>query len=97
MATFPCSIPQLPAGAILWPANLLVHDSLSELYQHALRAWEQEDANPLRLEFHLSSLEGDTMHLLAAIEGDLISPELTVWLTCSAELIGQLYIAIASY
>ena len=48
MVTFPCSIPQLPAGAILWPANLLLaHESLSENFQHALWAWEQEDADPL--------------------------------------------------
>jgi len=61
------------------------------------RAWEQEDADPLRLEFHLGSLEGDTTHLLEAIAGDPIGPELMEWLTCSAELIGQLYVAIASY
>ena len=37
------------------------------------------------------------MHLLGAIEGNPIGPELTEWLMCSADLVGQLYVAIASY
>ena len=98
MVTFPCSIPHLPASAILWPANLLLaHNSLSEIYQHALRVWEQEDADSLQLEFHLCSLEGDAMDLLGAIKSDPIGPELTEWLTSLAELVGQLYAAITSY
>jgi len=70
---------------------------LSEIYQHALRVWEQGDADPLRLEFHLGSLEGDAMDLLGAIKSDLIGPELMEWLMSSAELVGQLYTAITSY
>ena len=97
MVTFHCSIPHLPACAILWPANLLAHNLLSEIYQHALRVWEQGDADPLRLKFHLGSLEADAMDLLGAIKSDPIGPELTEWLMSSAELVGQLYTAITSY
>ena len=98
MAVFPCTIPALPSGAMTWPANLLVaHDSLSGLYQHALQVWNQEDADPLRLDFHLGSLEGDAMQLLGAIEGEPIGTRLLHWLAQTTELFGTLYLAIAGY
>ena len=86
--TFPLSIPKLPPRIALWPVNLLaVYNTLSEIYQHALRAWDQEDADPLRLSYHLSSLNGDAKQLLLAIEEDPIGSELIEWLLQSAELI----------
>ena len=96
--TFPPSIPELPARVISWPVNLLTaYDALDEIYRHALRAWDEEDADPLRLNFHLSSLEGDATQLLLAIEDDPICSELTEWLMQSAELIVRLYASITSY
>ena len=95
---FPCSIPELPPRVTPWPVNLLaVYDSLAEIYQHALRAWNQEDADPLRLNYHLGSLEGDATQLLLAIEEDPIGSELTEWLVQSAELVKRLYMSITSY
>ena len=98
MATLPCAILPLPPNATLWPANLLItYDTLSDIYQHAMQLWRQEDHDPLHLEYHLGSLQGNAMHLLEAIEADLIGPDLTQWLTCTTELVGQLYVAIACY
>jgi len=98
MATFPCAIPPLPPSTTSWPANLLIaYDSLSDIYQHALQAWRQEDHDPLRLEFHLGSLQGNAMHLLGAIEVDSIGSNLVEWLTHVTELVGKLYVAIACY
>lgn len=98
MAAFPCTIPALPPSAMTWPANLLVaHDTLSDLYQHVLQAWNQEDADPLHLNFHLGSLEGNAMQLLGAIEGDPIGTRLSHWLPQTAKLFGKLYLAIAGY
>ena len=96
--TFPCAIPPLPASAMLWPANLLIaYDTLSDIYQHALQAWRQEDHDPLHLEFHLGLLQGNTMHLLEAIEVGPSGSDLVQWLTRVTKLIGQLYIAVACY
>ena len=96
--TFPPSIPELPPRVIPWPVNLLTtYDTLGEIYQRALRAWDGEDADPLRLNFHLGSLEGDATQLLLAIEDDPIGSELTEWLMQSAELMVRLYASITSY
>ena len=96
--TFPSSIPELPPRITSWPVNLLTaYNTLSEIYQHALRAWDQEDADPLCLNYHLGSLYGDAKQLLLAIEEDSIGSELTEWLLQSAELIVRLYVCITSY
>ena len=98
MATLPCAIPPLPPNVTPWPANLLItYDTLSDIYQHALQLWRQEDHNPLCLEYHLGSLQGNAMHLLEAIEADPIGSDLTQWLTDTTELVGQLYVAITCY
>ena len=95
---FPPSIPALPLRVTPWPVNLLAaYDTLAEIYQHALRAWDQEDADPLRLNYHLGSLDNDGKQLLLAIEEDPIGSELAEWLIQSAELIVQLYVSITSY
>ena len=98
MVLFPPSIPTLPPRVTPWPVNLLAaYDTLAEIYQHALRAWDQEDADPLRLNYHLGSLDNDAKQLLMAIEKDPIGSELAEWLIQSAELIVQLYVSITSY
>ncbi|KAI6158786.1 hypothetical protein EDD17DRAFT_1843524 [Pisolithus thermaeus] len=100
MATFPSTIPALPLaqGGMTWPANLLIiFDSLSDIYGHALHAWNQEDADPLRLNFHLAAIEGSALELLGAIEGDPISTWLSHWLVQTTKLFGKLHSAIASY
>ena len=95
---FPPSIPALPPRVTPWPVNLLAaYDTLAEIYQHALRAWDQEDADPLCLNYHLGSLDNDAKQLLMAIEKDPIGSELAEWLIQSAELIVQLYVSITSY
>ena len=81
-----------------WLVNLLaIYDSLAEIYQHMLCAWNQEDADPLRLNYHLGSLEGDVKQLLLEIEDDPIGSELTEWLVQSAKLVKRLYMSIMSY
>jgi len=98
MATFPPTIPPLPSGVTAWPANLLVvHDSLSDLYQHALQSWHQEDADPLRLNCHLGTIEGNVMELLLAVEGDPIGIRLPEWLAQTTELFAKLHLAITCY
>jgi len=98
MAAFPPTIPPLPSGITAWPANLLVvHDSLSDLYQHALQSWHQEDADPLRLNCHLGTIEDNVMQLLLAIEGDPIGIRLPEWLAQTTELFAELHLAITCY
>ena len=95
--TFPDTIPELPQ-AWAWPVNLLAaYDALAEIYQHALRAWDQEDADPLHLNYHLGSLEGDATQLLGAIKEDPVGSKLTEWLVQTAELIERLHTSIVSY
>lgn len=98
MAALPPTIPPLPSGITAWPANLLVvHDSLSDFYQHALQVWHQEDADPLRLNCHLGTIEGNVMQLLLAIEGDPIGIRLLEWLVRTTELFAELHLAITCY
>ncbi|KAL4064717.1 hypothetical protein V8B97DRAFT_2025994 [Scleroderma yunnanense] len=98
MATFLSVIPLLPPTATSWPANLLIaYNTLSDVYQHALQAWRQEDHDLLHLEYHLSLLQGNAMHLLEAIEVDPIGSTLVQWLTNTTELVGTLYITITHY
>lgn len=99
MAAFPPIIPPLPeSGVIPWPANLLViHDTLSNSYQHALQAWRQEDADPLRLNCHLGTIEGDAMQLLLAIESDPIGIRLSEWPVQTTEIFANLHLVITRY
>ena len=98
MAALPPTIPPLPSGITAWPANLLViHDSLSGFYQHALQVWHQEDADPLHLNCHLGTIEGNVMQLLLAIEGDPIGIRLLEWLVWTTELFAELHLAITCY
>lgn len=66
-----------------YPANfLLAHDTISNIYRHALQVSAQEDADPLQLIFHYDALTNGAFPLLEAISEDPVAnePDLGDWL-----------------
>ena len=67
----PPYFPYLPQDTS-YPANILVaHDTISEIYQHAIQILAHEDADPLRLSFHCDVITNDALPLLEAVGEDL--------------------------
>lgn len=93
--TFPCFPPR---NGYSLPANfLLAHDTISNVYRHALRVSNQEDADPLQLIFHHDAIADVALPLLEAIENDPSGIELENWLVTAATALGSLSERLLSY
>jgi hypothetical protein len=85
-------------GHAPWPANFLVaYDTLSDIYRHAYRILNQEDADPLQLTFHLEAIAADAIPLLEAFEVDSRGFEVQDWLYDVVTLLGNLSVQLSSF
>ncbi|KAI6035713.1 hypothetical protein EDC04DRAFT_2897736 [Pisolithus marmoratus] len=100
MPALPQSLALFPhcVGASSWPVDVLTaHDRLSDIYYHALRVLNQEDADPLQLTFHMGAIDDDAIPLLQAIADDPIGNELQDWLKDTVVLMGNIFVALSDY
>jgi hypothetical protein len=90
----PDVFPQFPfraATQVPLSANFLTaHDILSDIYRHALQILNQEDADPIQLMFHIETLSGDAIPLLAALAQNPQGNEMCDWLSRVAGVLGEL-------
>src|ERR1700710_548391 len=101
MPTLPQTLPRFPPCTMAhtpWPANFLIaYDTLSDIYRHAYRILNQEDADPLQLTFHLEAIAADAIPLLEAFEVDPRGLEVQDWLSGAATLLGNLSVQLSLF
>lgn len=88
-------LPPLPRTTENLPNILRAHDTLSDIYRHAVRLFNQEEADVLQLAFHLNAIRNDAVPLLQAIERS--TSGLNGWLTQVATQLGHLFRALSNY
>lgn len=101
MPVVPNTFPYLPSRTLIqapWSANILTaHDTLSDIYRHAYRILNQEDADPLQLTFHIETVSGDAIPLLEALARDPQGREMQDWLSYTAHLLGDLSVLLSAF
>jgi hypothetical protein len=73
------------------------HQSLGEIYRHAVQLANQEDLDPLRVVFHVDAVTSDAVPILVALEGSQDSDETPLpepWLHAAAELLADLVVVL---
>jgi hypothetical protein len=94
-AMFPPLPPSLEPSANIEAA----HRVLTDIYRHASVLLQQEDADPLRIAFHVDSITSDAIPVLCAMEregGSEHSPTRLPeeWLQAGAQVLGELVVAL---
>ena len=77
----------------VYPANFLTaHDTISDVYRHALQTSNHEDADPLRLMFHHDAINNVALPLLEAIGEDptVTTLDLVGWLASATMALASL-------
>ncbi|OBZ70899.1 hypothetical protein A0H81_09541, partial [Grifola frondosa] len=101
MNDLPAQFPPLPEGLgqLVWSVNVSVaHRTISDTYDRVLELLHLDNADPLRLQYHLDKLNTETVPILIALgQNSYDGPALPgPWLTSAAVAVGTLIAALGA-